>query len=75
MNKTIVISASIKFHQLIKKTISNLKELGYTPLFPNLEEEPLGIEERLSPEQKMQLALEHYAAIDSADAVYFIVPE
>ena len=37
MSKKIVISSSMKFRSLVKATMQNLGELGFTPLFPNID--------------------------------------
>ena len=75
MSKKILISSSIKFHDLIKSTIQQLEILGHTPLFPNLEYDSENKNKVLTPEDIKQLASEHYDAMKDADAVYFILPE
>jgi nucleoside 2-deoxyribosyltransferase len=71
----IVIGSSMKFRSLIKETMSKLKELGFTPLFPNLDYSSEDRDVALSIEEKNKLALDHYCAVEEADAVYFILPE
>lgn len=63
----------MKFRDKIEQTIKELQELGHEPLFPNLDTEMPDAE--LTIEQKKALALDHYAAIEQSDAVYFILPD
>ena len=37
MSKKIVIGSSMKFRSLVKSTMKELENLGYQPLFPNLD--------------------------------------
>ncbi|MGM0629298.1 MAG: hypothetical protein ACQESA_02630 [Patescibacteria group bacterium] len=69
----IVISSSMKYKELIKNTTEELKELGFIPLFPNLnaeDERPIN-----TGEEVKRLALDHYRAIDEADVAYFLTPQ
>lgn len=66
----IVISSSIKNRELIQEVMEILTNLGYSPLFPNLEEQDYSGEEGW----KKRLALEHYEAIENADAMYVLTP-
>jgi len=74
MDKKITISSSMKFRSLIKTTLKELKNLGYTPLFPNLDYSSENKDMALTMEEKRRLAQDHYQAIKEADAVYFILP-
>ena len=75
MNKKIVIGSSMKFRSLVKKTMKELEELGYTPLFPNLDYSSEDRDVALTIEEKNKLAWDHYKAIEEADVVYFILPK
>ena len=50
-----------------------LETLGHVPLFPNIDYS--AGDKVLTDEEKNKLANDHYAAIEEADAVYFILPE
>jgi nucleoside 2-deoxyribosyltransferase len=75
MGKKIVISSSMKFRSLVKATTKALENLGYTPLFPNLDHSPEDRDVALTIEEKNRLAWDHYRAVEEADAVYFILPK
>ncbi|MBU2542068.1 hypothetical protein KJ785_00720 [Patescibacteria group bacterium] len=75
MNKKIVISSSMKFRSLVKSTIKELENLGYQPLFPNLDYSSEDRDTALTIEEKNKLAWDHYRAVEEADAVYFILPK
>jgi len=63
----------MKFRNKIEDVMNKLRELGHEPLFPNLDlEMPNG---EITIEQKKELALDHYTAIEESDAIYFIVPD
>lgn len=65
----------MKYRDVALDTVARLRNLGMTPLFPNLDQ---GLENKdyaESAEEKKRLALEHYAAIDEADAVYLLTPD
>lgn len=74
MSKKIVISSSMKFRSLVKTTMKELKKMGYTPLFPNLDYGSENKDIALTIEEKNKLAWDHYRAIEEADAAYFILP-
>lgn len=65
----------MKYRSLACETIAKLSELGLTPLFPNLDYSHENADKADTPEEKKRLAMEHYNAIDEADAVYFITPD
>ncbi len=65
----------MKFRSLIRSTMKELEGLGFEPLFPNLDYSTEDKDVAMSTEEKKRLALEHYAAIEESDAVYFILPE
>jgi nucleoside 2-deoxyribosyltransferase len=75
MSKTIVIGSSMKFRSLVKSTMKELENLGYQPLFPNLDYSSEDRDVALSIEEKHKLAWDHYRAVEEADAVYFILPK
>ena len=75
MSKKIVIGSSMKFRSLVKATMKNLEELGFVPLFPNIDNSSEERDAALTIEEKNKLAWDHYRAIEKADAVYFILPK
>ncbi len=75
MSKKIVIGSSMKFRSLVKVTMKELENLGYTPLFPNLDYSSEDRDVALNIDEKNKLAWDHYRAVEEADAVYFILPE
>jgi nucleoside 2-deoxyribosyltransferase len=75
MSKKIVIGSSMKFRSLVKSTMKELKNLGYQPLFPNLDYSSEDRDVALTIEEKNKLAWDHYRAVEEADAVYFILPK
>jgi nucleoside 2-deoxyribosyltransferase len=70
--KTLCISASLKFTDEIRNTIVELKKIGITGLFPNLDSELP--KDTLTSEQAKWLTEEHFRAIDQADALYVLCP-
>ncbi len=74
MSKKIVIGSSMKFRSLVKTTMKNLEELGFTSLFPNIDYSSEDRDVALTIEEKNKLAWDHYRAVEEADAVYFILP-
>ena len=74
MSKKIVIGSSMKFRSLVKSTMKELENLGYQPLFPNLDYSSEDRDAALTIEEKNKLAWDHYRAVEEADAVYFILP-
>ena len=75
MSKKIVIGSSMKFRSLVKATMKNLEELGFVPLFPNIDCSSEERDAALTIEEKNKLVWDHYRAIEKADAVYFILPK
>jgi nucleoside 2-deoxyribosyltransferase len=75
MPKKIAIGSSMKFLNLIEATVKELENLGYTPLFPNLDYTAENRDVALTIEEKNKLARDHYKAVEEADAIYFILPE
>lgn len=75
MSKKIIISSSMKFRSLIKSTMVELENLGYLPLFPNLDYNYKNSGVVLTIEEKNKLAWDHYKAIEEADLIYFILPK
>jgi len=71
--KTVVISSSMKYKELIKKTIKAFNEIGINAVFPNINYSKPG-DEGLSQDEKKMLAESHYKAIREADFIYFILP-
>lgn len=71
----IVIGSSMKNRELVRKAMSDMRALGIEPLFPNLDFSDKNEDDAKNLEEKKRLALEHYQAIDEADANYFITPE
>ena len=74
MSKKIVIGSSMKFRSLVKATMINLEELGFTPLFPNIDYSSEDRDVALTIQENNKLAWDHYRAVEKADAVYFILP-
>jgi len=75
MPKKIVIGSSMKFRSFVKATMKELENLGYQPLFPNLDYSSEDKDVALTIEEKNKLAWDHYRAVEEADAVYFILPK
>ena len=75
MGKKIVIGSSMKFRGLVKVTMKELENLGFTPLFPNIDYISEDRDAALTLKEKNKLAWDHYKAIEEADAVYFILPK
>ena len=75
MSRKIVIGSSMKFRSLVKSTMKELENLGYQPLFPNLDYSSEDRDVALTIEEKNKLAWDHYRAVEEADAVYFILPD
>ena len=70
----ITIGCSMRYRDLVKDTISTLKQNGFTPLFPNLDFGTENKDYATTTQEKKRLAEDHYMAIDNADVVYFITP-
>ncbi|HAN10701.1 MAG TPA: hypothetical protein DCP90_08840 [Clostridiales bacterium] len=72
--KKILIGGSMKFRDTIKNTMKELENIGFEPLFPNIDytEESRDVAETI--EEKSKLVWDHLKAVEQADALYFIVP-
>jgi len=70
----IVIGCSMKYRDLVRKTMDNFAGIGIEALFPNLDYGSENKDEAATAVEKKRLALEHYNAIDKADAVFLITP-
>ncbi len=70
----ISIGSSMKYRDLVRETINNLNNIGITPLFPNLDYSTENKDHADTIGEKKRLAIEHYSAIDEADAVYLLTP-
>jgi len=68
----ITISSSLKFKELIRQTISDLKQLDIVGVFPNLDSNIA--KEDVNVEYMKKLELEHFEAIDASDGLYVICP-
>ena len=55
--------------------MKKLKNLGYQPLFPNLNYSSEDRDVALTIKEKNKLAWDHYRAVEKADKVYFILPK
>ena len=71
--KKVVISSSMKYKELIKKSINYFKAIGVEAVFPNIDYSKPG-DKGLTQDEKKMLAMEHYTAIKEADFIYFILP-
>ncbi len=67
----IAIGCSIRYRKIIDQVIKDLRAIDVDPLFSNLDDIK---EESLTIARKKHLALEHYKAINEADAYYIITP-
>ena len=74
MSKKVVIGSSMKFRNLVRATMKELENLGFTPLFPNIDYSSENRDVASTIEEKHRLVWDHYRAIEEADAVYFILP-
>ncbi|PCI29214.1 hypothetical protein COB55_02615 [Candidatus Wolfebacteria bacterium] len=70
----IVIGCSMKYRDLVRTTVSKMGDLGLEPSFPNIDYSTYNNDDANTIVEKKRLALEHYKAIDEADAVYLITP-
>lgn len=64
----------MKYRDIARETVARLHDLGMTPIFPNLDHGSENKDYAETAEEKKQFALEHYAGIDEADAVYLLTP-
>lgn len=72
--KKIVLGGSMQFRDVVKQTMQNLQKLGFEALFPNIDFSEKNKDIAFTMELKLRLAKDHYKAMQSADAVYFILP-
>jgi len=71
--KTICLSSSLRFKDVIRETIQRFKGIGITTLFPNLDS---GLDkDELDMETMKRLCQDHFRAIDDSDALYVIDPD
>jgi hypothetical protein len=71
--KTICLSSSLRFRDVIRETVRRFGEIGITALFPNLDS---GLaKEKLDMKTMKRLCQDHFQAIDSSDALYVIDPD
>ena len=70
----IIICCSVRFHDQIVETMKKMEKVGITPLFPNFDLEASNRDQAIDADHKLRLALEHYAAVEDADAAYFLLP-
>ena len=71
----IAIGCSMKYRDLVRNTMIDLEKIGVIPLFPNLDYGAKNKDCANTIEEKKRLAIEHYEAIQNADAIYFLTPE
>lgn len=64
----------MKYRDLVRTTVSKMGDLGLEPSFPNIDYSTYNNDDANTIVEKKRLALEHYKAIDEADAVYLITP-
>lgn len=65
----------MKYRDLVRETMKQLRDLGMISLFPNLDYGSDNKDYANTIEEKKRLALEHYAAIDESDIVYLLTPD
>ena len=71
--KTICLSASLKYIEVIRETMRRLRVIGIQALFPNLDS---GLDkDNLDMETMRRLCQDHFYAIDNAEALYVIDPD
>lgn len=70
--KRITISSSLKYKEMIGRTISELEHVGVVGLFPNLDSNVA--KEDVDLEFMKKLETEHFEAIDSSEGLYVICP-
>ena len=71
--KTICLSSSLRFKDVIQETMRRLGEIGITALFPNLDS---GLDkEKLDMKTMKRLCQDHFQAIDDSDTLYVIDPD
>lgn len=71
--RTICLSASLKYVDLIRETLRRFEKMGIHASFPNLDS---GLDkEKLDLEMMGRLCQDHFRAIGNADALYVIDPK
>jgi len=71
--KRITISSSLRFKDLIRKTIADFKNVGIEAKFPNLDS---GLsKDNLTLQLMKQIEEAHFKSIDNSDALYILNPE
>ena len=70
--KKITISSSLRFKDLIKRTIEDFRVLGIEAKFPNLESGP--VKNKLTIELMSIIEKEHFESISESEALYIINP-
>ncbi len=71
--KTICLSSSLKYKDLIREAIQKFREAGIEALFPNLDS---GLDkDKLGMETMKKLCQDHFRAIDDSEALYVIDPD
>ena len=70
--KKITISSSLRFKDLIKRTIEDFRVLGIEAKFPNLESGP--VKNKLTIELMSKIEKEHFKSISESEALYIINP-
>ena len=71
--KTITLSSSSRYEELIRKAISDMNDLGIVGLYPNLD---LGIAKLdVDVDLLKHLQADHFAAVDKSEALYVICPD
>ncbi len=75
MRKRLVISASMRYRDLVREVIRDLDALDIDGVFPNLE---ISMENRDVAEtiaEKLRLAQEHFEAMCLGNGIYLLAPE
>jgi len=68
----LTVSSSLKYKEMVRRVISDLKKVGVVGIFPNLDS---GVEkEEVTLEFMRKLEADHFEAIDSSDGLYVICP-
>ena len=65
----------MKYRDKVREAVHAFQETGITPLFPDLNYSTENKSEAEICEDRKRLALNFYAAIDTADKMYFITPK
>lgn len=70
--KTICISSSLRFKEIIRDTIRSFKDIGIVASFPNLDTEIP--KDEIDIDTLKKFCQEHFTAIDDANGLYVINP-